>query len=535
MSRGTLQGWRRNGFFDPQNPPRYTANEIKALKKIKVLIDHGAPFRPLQRVGRSLCEQRGHGSNAEAFLKTDLVCQDGDIRETLNDGTYISWLYQPGQPTSQRPDSLAVVGDSYIQNVLTQDVRRRRLKERIRKMYARDLRTHVFCSLGHLPIAEVEPHLRSWAIAKNDDGHQPTTIERWLAHIHGIGEHARDLGLYDGPSLSKFVPGLRQHSNEQQTHGPKVIREFARRVKTPFNISYLLGALNGFRPRERAPLLWENFLEDPPTLQVRWELVKGEIKRVPDSRIDDRPISRSIAALLSAWRDFPTPFKGDNDYIFASKTGERPVPTSDIYLKYLDPVADDLKVLRPSVYRLHKIAISQTGRRGLTKEQQTEVLRLHDRRGAVGYYPTEGDIQHTRQVLDRIDEEIFGATMDGEIFGPKLAGCRAPWAQATAKEKPPNVERPAGTGTDDATADPKREPEASDGFSVEQFKQARANAGHSQKAAARELGIARNQVSRIERGLVSAPHLATVRVIREYIEDHPTPGGRGRGLATKSD
>ena len=50
LSRGKLQGWRRNGFFSPQDGLYYD-DEIDALKKFKSLIDQGAPFRALQRVG----------------------------------------------------------------------------------------------------------------------------------------------------------------------------------------------------------------------------------------------------------------------------------------------------------------------------------------------------------------------------------------------------------------------------------------------------------------------------------------------------
>ena len=238
------------------------------------------------------------------------------------DNTYISWLYQPSQRTSQRRDSLAVVGDLYITNVLTADVRRRKLKVRARP----EGRTS-FPTLGHLPIAAVEPQLRPWATAKNNERYQPITIEGWLSHIHGIGEHARELGLYNGPPLSKFVRGLRKHSNESQTHSPSVIRKnhlASPRCRTTSGSGW--GALNGLRPRERAPPLWENFQEGP---RRRWRLSgswsRGKSNRFPIDAVDERPISKSIAALLSAYREV-TDFPKDEDFIFASTTGERACP-----------------------------------------------------------------------------------------------------------------------------------------------------------------------------------------------------------------
>ena len=44
LVRGKLQGWRRNGFFNPPDGIYYD-EEIDALKKIKSLVDQGAPIR----------------------------------------------------------------------------------------------------------------------------------------------------------------------------------------------------------------------------------------------------------------------------------------------------------------------------------------------------------------------------------------------------------------------------------------------------------------------------------------------------------
>ena len=382
-----------------------------------------------------------------------------------------------------------------------------------------------FPSLGHLPIAEVERHLRSFAFDKNDERYIPNTIEAWLSLVARIAEHARRQGLYDGPEINKFVSGLNAQNRDRETHGPEAIREFARQVEMPFNIWYLMGALNGFRPRERCVFQWGHFTEDPPTMAIRLNLVDGKIKQVSDRRIDDRPISRSIAALLSAWRKV-TPFGGDDDYIFASSTGKLPVATSRIYREHLDPAADALSVRRVSLYRLHHIAIRLTGKHGLTREQQTIVLKLHSRRAPpIPIYGTPADVEQTRLALDRMDEEIFGATMDGEIFGPRLSSRRAPWVQTPTKATPPaNIERPADTGAswesqrhDDATADHKRRSEVVDGFSVDLFRRARVAAGQNQQEAGEELGLTRTQVSKIEREIVQSPHLGTRKAIRDYI------------------
>ena len=102
LSRGMIQGWRRNGFFQPENAPNYTTNDIEAVRRIKVLrIDHGAPVLALQAVGRSLCERRGYASNAEAFLKTDLVWRDGDIQPEHVEGSgFIKGGKDPGTRVS---------------------------------------------------------------------------------------------------------------------------------------------------------------------------------------------------------------------------------------------------------------------------------------------------------------------------------------------------------------------------------------------------------------------------------------------------
>ena len=157
-------------------------------------------------------------------------------------------------------------------SLFAEDVRKGRLSEPIRRINARDLRAHVFPSLGHLPIAEVERHLRSFAFDKNDERYIPNTIEGWLGLVARIAEHARRQGLYDGP----FVSGLHAQNRDRETHGPEAIREFVRQVEMPFNIWYLMGALNGFRPRERCVLQWGHFTEDPPKMAIRLQLVRGK-------------------------------------------------------------------------------------------------------------------------------------------------------------------------------------------------------------------------------------------------------------------
>ena len=93
-------------------------------------------------------------------------------------------------------------------------------------------------------------------------------------------------------------------------------------------------------------------------------------------------------------------FNGDEDFVFANRTGNNPLDSVDIFRRHLHPVSDSLGIPRRSIAKMERACAVLASQAGLTSEQMEIVLRV--RKGHRRFPPpTLADVEATRVALAR--------------------------------------------------------------------------------------------------------------------------------------
>jgi integrase len=216
-----------------------------------------------------------------------------------------------------------------------------------RAAYQSLIKIHIRPKWGKYLIADVKPlALNVWSKALPLSAKTKNNI-KWL--LSSIFQHAVRLELVDmghNPAVTIALKGVTRRGKKPVVLSAEQFQALASHLKAePYHTLVLLAGCLGLRCSELTGLQWGDFDFDKQKLTIRRGVVAGrEDEAKTEASATELPLHPLLADKLIQWRKV-TPWKGENDWVFASayRNGKKPLTLWNVQTLILKPAGKALE------------------------------------------------------------------------------------------------------------------------------------------------------------------------------------------------
>jgi len=185
---------------------------------------------------------------------------------------------------------------------------------------------------------------------------KPMPVEQWLKELkrapktkgnirglmHLLFKCAERWGLIEmgkNPIALVRVKGCTKRQKKPRVLTREEFWKLLPLLKEPYRTMVIVAQCLGLRVSEITGLKWGDFDFDNATLLVQPGVVHGRVDTVKTEYSNDEvPLDTGLASALLEWRD-QSPFKGEEDWVFANPRTGKPYHQEEILKKHIKPAA----------------------------------------------------------------------------------------------------------------------------------------------------------------------------------------------------
>jgi integrase len=257
---------------------------------------------------------------------------DGGEKEALAKQAELRAKLARGERLAPRTVKFREVAEQWVAS-------KRHLRSWTRKSYRRSLDRVLFPRFGHLKLAQITPDRIAELIRDLEaEGLAAATIDNYLKPLNGTFVYAIRHGLAGHNPVAALTPDDRPRGPRRREHriwSPADIQallegceRLARQPKSKYDYTPLIrtAVYTGLRIGELLGLRWGDIDLQEGVIHVQRQWTREGVVAEPKTPTANRrvPLAPEMVKQLAALK-LRSPFSADDDFVFASKTGETPV------------------------------------------------------------------------------------------------------------------------------------------------------------------------------------------------------------------